>query len=194
MIGDASVHVDVEEAGLGVGNLRQRLAVDPRQLQEGDQREAGGQHRRDPAQRLHVLLGQRVELVLGEAHAEPDAFDQLGLQAGLLGRVSQREDPLSRREQVLEQAVGEPAVPGRLLDLSERVTAFAQSRDHPGERGGGRRPAVGRHALAVRYDPGLDPAPKGRGSHAHAGRYLTRAQAFLVQVPGHVDELDSRDR
>ena len=34
------VHVEVEEPDLGVGDLRERLAVDAHELQEGDEREA----------------------------------------------------------------------------------------------------------------------------------------------------------
>jgi len=36
------VDVQVEQAHLGVGQLGQRLAVDPHELQEGHQRESGG--------------------------------------------------------------------------------------------------------------------------------------------------------
>ena len=40
------VHVDVEQPHLGVGDLRQRLAIHARELQEGHEREARGEHRR----------------------------------------------------------------------------------------------------------------------------------------------------
>ena len=50
------VHVEVEEAHLGVGDLSQRLTVDAQELQEGDQREAGLEHRRDVAERLDVVV------------------------------------------------------------------------------------------------------------------------------------------
>jgi hypothetical protein len=49
------VDVEVEEARLGVGDLGERLPVHARELEERDQREAGVQHRRDVAERLHVL-------------------------------------------------------------------------------------------------------------------------------------------
>ena len=46
------VDVEVEQPHLGVGDLRERLAVDADELQERDQREAGGQHRGRVAQQL----------------------------------------------------------------------------------------------------------------------------------------------
>ena len=51
----------MEEAHLGVGDLRDRLAVDADELQERDEREAGGQHRRDVAQQLQVVLADALE-------------------------------------------------------------------------------------------------------------------------------------
>ena len=53
------VHVEVEQAHLGVGDLGERLAVDADELQEGDEREAGGEHGGGVAQQLEVVLGQR---------------------------------------------------------------------------------------------------------------------------------------
>ena len=50
------VHVEVEEADLGVGDPRERLAVDAHELEEGDEREAGLQRRGDVAQQLEVVL------------------------------------------------------------------------------------------------------------------------------------------
>jgi hypothetical protein len=44
------VDVQVEEADLGVGDLRQRVTVDADELEERDERQAGGEGRRDPAQ------------------------------------------------------------------------------------------------------------------------------------------------
>ena len=38
------VHVEVEQAGLGVGDLGQRLSIHARELEERDQREAGVEH------------------------------------------------------------------------------------------------------------------------------------------------------
>ena len=55
------MHVEVEEAHLGVGDLGERLAVHAAELEEGHQRKAGVEHRGDVAQRLHVLVGERVE-------------------------------------------------------------------------------------------------------------------------------------
>ena len=54
------VHVEVEQAHLGVGHLGQRLAVDAHELQEGDEREAGCEHGGDVAQELEVVLGHEA--------------------------------------------------------------------------------------------------------------------------------------
>ena len=64
--GDAVAHerlvdVEVEQAHLGVGDLRERLPVDAHELQEGDEREAGGEHRGDVAQELQVVLAEALE-------------------------------------------------------------------------------------------------------------------------------------
>ena len=55
------VDVEVEEPHLGVGDLRERLAVDAHELQEGDEREAGREHGGDVAQQLQVVLGDALE-------------------------------------------------------------------------------------------------------------------------------------
>ena len=59
------VHVDVEEADLGVGDLGQRLPVDAAELEEGDERKARAEDRRDVGERLDVLVGQVVQLPAG---------------------------------------------------------------------------------------------------------------------------------
>ena len=46
------VDVEVEELDLGVGDLRQRLPVDAHELQEGDERQPGVEHRAEAAQQL----------------------------------------------------------------------------------------------------------------------------------------------
>ena len=55
------VDVEVEEAHLGVGHLRQRLPVDAHELQQRDQREAGREHRGDVAQQLEVVVGEPLD-------------------------------------------------------------------------------------------------------------------------------------
>ena len=84
------VHEEVEELDLGVGDLRERLAVDAHELQEGDEREARVEHRRHVAQQLQVLLADPLERVGREAGGGPDPLDQRRLEAGLLGRLRER--------------------------------------------------------------------------------------------------------
>ena len=79
------VDVDAEQARLGVRDLAQRLPVDAHHLEEGHQREAGGQHRRHVAQRLEVLLVEAVQHPGRQAQRPPDALDQRRLEAGLVG-------------------------------------------------------------------------------------------------------------
>ena len=105
--GDAVAHqrlvdVEVEEPHLGVGDLGQRLAVDAHELQEGDERQAGVEHRGDVAQQLQVVLGDAAPARGGEAQRDLDALDQRRLEAGLLGRLVERVGRVRRREQVLE--------------------------------------------------------------------------------------------
>ena len=81
------VHVEVEQAHLGVGDLGQRLAVDAHELQEGDEREAGGEHGR----RRSAAAGGRPRSEAwsrrrAEADRLPDALDQGGLEPGLARR------------------------------------------------------------------------------------------------------------
>ena len=77
------VHVEVEEAHLGVGHLRERLPVDAHELQQRDEREAGAQHRGHVAQQLEVVVGDPLAPTSGvEAHREEQALDQRGLEAG----------------------------------------------------------------------------------------------------------------
>ena len=65
------VDVEVEEANLGIRHLGDRLAIDADELEERDQREAGGQHRGDVAEELEVLLADVLERV--EVEARPSS-------------------------------------------------------------------------------------------------------------------------
>ena len=85
------VHVEVEEADLGVGDPPHRLHVDADQLQEGDQREAGGEHPGAVAQRRGVGRGEVALLSLRGAEDDEDPFDQLRLQPGLRGDRRDRD-------------------------------------------------------------------------------------------------------
>ena len=55
------VDVEVEQAHLGVGDLRQCLTVDPGELQKGDEGKARVQDRGDVAERLGVLVVELLE-------------------------------------------------------------------------------------------------------------------------------------
>jgi hypothetical protein len=109
----------MEEAHLGVRHLGDRLAVDPDELEEGDQGEPGGQHRGDVTEELEVLLGDVLERVEVEARGRVDALDQRGLEAGVASRLVERVATARLGEQVLDVAEGEPpALPG-LADLGQ---------------------------------------------------------------------------
>ena len=88
-------------------------------------REARVEHRRDVAQRLHVLVGEPFELGDREADAGPQPLDQLRLEPRLLGHLVDRPLGVARREEVLNVAVGQPAVRRGLADLVEAVPAVA---------------------------------------------------------------------
>ena len=105
------VDEEVEELDLGVGDLRQRLAVDAHELQEGDEREPGVEHRRHVAQQLQVVLGDALER---RRPRSPAALQIRSISAGSspVSRAASRERvraPAGGREEVLEVAVGEPA-------------------------------------------------------------------------------------
>ena len=53
--------VEVEEAHLGVGHLRERLPVDAHELQQRHEREAGREHHGDVAQQLEVVVGELLD-------------------------------------------------------------------------------------------------------------------------------------
>ena len=76
------MHVEVEEADLGVRHLRERLPVDAHELQQRDEREAGAQHRGEVAQQLEVVVGDPPHRVGVEAHREEEPLDQRGLEPG----------------------------------------------------------------------------------------------------------------
>jgi len=179
------VHVEMEEADLGVGDLSEGLAVDADQLQEGHEREAGGEHRGDVAQQLQVVLGEPLEPVGGEAEGGPDALDQRGLEPGALGRLLEGHRGLGTGQQVLHVAVGEPAGARRAPDGLERRAAPAQPRHDPrvGDRGG--RPAP----VAQRDDAVADPAAQGRRLDVQllrdrAERRLAHPGLKLPRAPG----------
>ena len=162
------VHVEVEEAHLGVGDPRERLAVDAHELEEGDEREAGLQRGADVAQQLQVVLGDLLARRCREADRAPDALEQRRLEPRQLGRVLERVGRRAVREEVLEQAVGEPARFGRRADLVHRVAALAQPRDDPRVRDRGRGPL----AVGERHEAVAGPAAQRVGRDVELAREL----------------------
>ena len=77
------VDEEVEELDLGVGDLRERLPVDAHELQEGDQRQPGVEHRGEALQQREVVVGEVLQRRGREPGGGPDAADQLRLEAGL---------------------------------------------------------------------------------------------------------------
>ena len=176
------MHVDVEEAHLGVGDLSQRLSVHAAELQEGHEREARRQHRGRVLQGLNILFAEVLEALRGKAEAGPVALDQGGLQSGGLRRVLQRVPALGRlREQLLHEAVGQPALLGGLTDLVERVPAITQPHHDPGVGQCSGGPLTGALSLHLRDHAGRRP-PSQRG------RRDTRLLGGLVESQGVVGQ------
>jgi hypothetical protein len=157
------VHVEVEQTHLGVGDLGERLPVDPAQLQEGDERQAGGDHRGAVAQELEVVLGDLLERTRVEADGREDPFDERGVETGLLRGLLDRDHGLLARQEVLDVAEGQPALLGRRADLLQRVPAPAQAGDDARVRGFGGGPAG---PVGARDELGPDPAAQRRRGHA----------------------------
>jgi hypothetical protein len=153
------VHVQVEQLDLGVGDLRERLAVDADQLEERDEREAGLQHGGAVLEQIEILIGEALPFGGREAERAPHALDQRGLEPCAVGGVVQRVRAVRAREQLLQVAVGEPPALHRGADLTDRVAALAQPGDDPrlGDRG------VGPVAVGQRDEAGADPAPQRGG-------------------------------
>ena len=175
------VDVEVKEPDLGVGDLRHRLAVDAHELQEGDERQPGGEHGGRVAQQLHVVVGELLQPLGAEAHREEDALDQRGFEARLACGVGQRPGRGRVGQQTLDVAGGQAAALGRLADLGKRVAALAQPRDDArvGERRRGRR------AVAVDgHEAGGDPAPQRRRGDADAPRDLGEARVLAAHRLG----------
>ena len=91
------VHVQVKEPHLRVGDLGNRLAVDAHELEQRDQREAGGEDRADVPQELQVVLGEVLERAGREARRGVDALDQRRLEADLVGGLVERRGSRRRR-------------------------------------------------------------------------------------------------
>ena len=169
------VHVEVEEPNLGVGDPPQRLDVDADELEEGDEREAGGEDPRAVAQRLHVVGVEQALALQRGAEDDEDALDQLRLEPGLAGDLLHRRLLLRLREEVLGEAEGEAALAARPLEVLERVAALAHPRDDAGLGGRGGGPA----ATAHRHDLLLGPALQRARRDAGAARGLAEGYPFV---------------
>ena len=175
------VDVEVEEADLGVGHLRQRLPVDAHELQQGDEREAGREHGRHVAQDLEVVVGDALDRRRVEAHRQEQPLDQRRLEAGLGRRLLERVGGLLRRHQLLDEAEGQPAALGRRADLVERVAALAQAGDDARLRDRGRRPAP---VARVRHEAvARPPAERLRGDPRAPRRFAARDDAVVAHRP-----------
>ena len=115
------VDVEMEEPHLGVGDAPQRLGVDADELEEGDQREAGGEHPGAVAQRLHVVGVEQALALQRGAEDDEDALDQLRLEAGLARRPappSPAPRACGKRSSVKPKA-SRPSRPARFRSSSE---------------------------------------------------------------------------
>jgi hypothetical protein len=92
MIGEAS----------GSSSAASPSIVDAHELQQGDEREAGRQHRGDVPQQLEVVLGDPLQRHRVVAHGGVDPLDQGLLEARFLGGLLEREVRLRARQQVLD--------------------------------------------------------------------------------------------
>jgi len=116
----------VKQAHLGVGDLRQRLALDAHELQEGDERKPGREHGRGVAQHLDPLSVMRSTAVAGRPSVVRTRSMSAGrLQAGVGDGLLERVGRPRRREQPLQVAEREPAAVAGRADLVERVAAPA---------------------------------------------------------------------
>ena len=158
------MHVEVDQAHLGFGDLRDRLTVHARELQEGDRRQARLEHRRDVAQHFQVLVGEQLRRAPAESHRGEEAFDQPLLEPGLARDFAHRVAAFGAAQQILDRPDRELAVVARSLDLRERVTACAQASDdaYVGRRS--RRPAPGVTGNEADPDPPFDRAGRDAGA------------------------------
>ena len=170
------VDIEVKQAHLGVGDPGHRLPVDAHELQQRDEREAGVEHRVDVAQQLDLVLGDGVGVLGAEPEPVDQPLDQRLVEPGLARGLADRHPLLIGREQLLEEAEGEPSLLGGAGDVGQRVTALA----HPGHDPGG--PDRGRRPLAVVLgdQPALDPAAQRRGLHADPFGGLGEGHAALA--------------
>ena len=155
------MHVEVEEPDLGVGDPADRLRVDAHQLEQRDERKARLEDLADSLHRLGVLLGEPALERRRRAEQRHEPLDQGLLQPGSLGHLRRGEESPLVRQQVLDEAEGQPPLADGRPQLGQRVTPLAHPRDHAGLRRGGTRPAP----ALERDHAGAGPALEGRRRH-----------------------------
>ena len=82
------VDVEVKQPHLGVGDLRDRLAVDAHELEQGDQRKPGVEHGGDIAQQLQLVLGTAPAACELTPRPAMMPLDQRRLEPGLRAAAS----------------------------------------------------------------------------------------------------------
>ena len=114
------VDVEVEEPHLGVGDLRERLAVDAQRAAEGDAREPGLGGARDVGEQRRRRRARAAGLARRSA-GKPTAVRRVGrepgLEADLLGGRGEGDLGPRGAEQVLDVAEGQRAPPLGVADL-----------------------------------------------------------------------------
>jgi hypothetical protein len=171
--------MEMEQAHLGVGDLGDRVAVDPDHLQQGNQRQPRLQASGGVAQKLDILLAQRSVGVQVETRRGDDPLRQGRLQASFAGRVHDLVGMAGGGEQLLGVGIGEPPVVQGTTDLGEAVAARTQPRDHAGVADSGRGPAI--LAVVLRQEASRNPPPQGGAARADPVGDLALRQPFAVR-------------
>ena len=174
------VDVEVEEADLGVGDPADRLDVDAHQLQEGDEREAGGEDAGAVAHRARRPRGL-------SSRSRPSGVPRMtrirsissGSSPVSLGDLLDRDLLLARGEELLGEAEGETALAPRPLQLLERVAALAHPRDDPRLSGRGRGPAAAPDRDDLLRRPPFQGARPRRPTAARPRSRLIRSSAMV---------------
>ena len=180
------VDVDVEQADLGVRDPPQRLGVDADQLQERDEREARVEDLAELAHRLGVLVGEPVLQRRRRSEQRHEPLDQQLFDPGLLGDGRRPVGAARLRQQVLDEAEGQPALADRRLDLPQGVAPLPHARHNPSLGRGGARPLP-----ALQWDNAVaGPSLEGRNRHPgqirgrlDRDRLLAQSGSILVVAP-----------
>ena len=178
------VDVEVEEPHLGVGHLRERVAVDPQQLQQRDAREPGLGRARDVGEQ-HDVVRREPRLAPG-ADREAHRREGLGQRTRARGRPPRRPRRGRPRDRGCRAGARSRRTPARRAASASRiwdgtVPARLQARDEPGLRGDLGRP----RAAEAREQAVADPRPERLRRDPRPARDLVLGQR--VHVPQHDD-------